>query len=586
MSPGGHGPVAVPRRAMDARWAPPRPADPARTRNLVGALNLPRPVCAILAARGLDEVDSAKRFLRPRLDHLGDPAALADGPAAARRISRALLAGETILVHGDYDVDGISAAGLLTRYLRGYGGNVVPFVPHRLRDGYDFSAAGLDAARASGASLIVTVDCGTVAHEAVAEASRSGIDVVVTDHHTVGDRLPEAHALVNPQRSDCAYPDKNLCGAGVAYRVAELVAREMASRGAGRTDLHDLLDLVALATIADLVPLVGENRVLAHYGLRRMAESRWPGLRALLEVSEVDPASVTSGQVGFRVAPRINAAGRVGESVDALRLLLTDSEQEAGRLAARLDSLNAERRDEDRRTLEEALGHLERRFDPDSDFGVVLSGSGWHPGVIGIVASRVVEQIHRPVVMIALDGSMGRGSARSIPGFHLYEALSQCAEHLERFGGHRQAAGMDIASDRIEAFRTAFNEVARVRLEGEDLRPTLTPDADLDVADANLDLVHWLSYLGPHGIGNAGPLFRLVGVELEGARVVGEGHVKTSLRQGTRRLDAIGFGLAHRHPPEALSAGPFDALVRLERNEWRGRAAVQAKLVDLRPSSS
>lgn len=533
-------------------------------------------------------MEGAKRFLRPRLDHLGDASRLADGPAAALRIADAVRNGETILVHGDYDVDGISAAALLTRFLRRHGGDVVPFVPHRLRDGYDFSTAGLTAAQRAEATLIITVDCGTVAHEAVAEAGAAGIDVVVTDHHTVGERLPDAVAVVNPQRADCSYPDKNLCGAGIAYRVAELVERELVggSPASEGSELPELLDLVALATVADLVPLAGENRVLAHYGLRRMAATRWPGLRALLRVSDVDPMSVTSGQVGFRVAPRINAAGRVGEAADALRLLLTENEEEADVLAQRLDVLNAERRDEDRRTLDEALDDLGGRFDPGSDYGVVLSGSGWHPGVIGIVASRVVERIHRPVVMIALDGDVGRGSARSIPGFHLYDALAECAEYLNRFGGHRQAAGMDVAADRVEAFRSAFNEVATARLSGEDLRPTLTPDAELRLGDADLDLVHWLAYLGPHGIGNPGPLFRAVGVEVDGARVVGERHLKATLRQGPHRLDGIGFGLAERHPPETLTAGRYDALLRLERNEWRGRVGVQAKLVDIRPSTA
>ncbi len=586
MSPTGQSRAAARLRAPDPRWAPLRPADRDRVAALVEALKLPAPLCSILAGRGIDDVAGAKRFLRPRLDHLGDPAALADGPAAVRRIARATREGETILVHGDYDVDGIAAAALLTRFLSGRGASVVPFVPHRLRDGYDFSAAGLEAARRAGATLIVTVDCGTVAHQAIAEASAAGMDVVVTDHHTVGDRLPDAVAVVNPQRSDCAYPDKNLCGAGLAYRVAELLANELeaGTPAAETTEPPELLDLVALATIADLVPLVGENRILAHYGLRRMSASRWPGLRALLRVSDVDPTSVTAGQVGFRVAPRINAAGRVGESADALRLLLTEDPDEADVLAQRLDTLNTERRDEDRRTLDEALEDLGGRFDPESDFGVVLSGSGWHPGVIGIVASRVVERIHRPVVMIAVDGAMGRGSARSIPGFHLYDALAECSEHLERFGGHRQAAGMDVPADRIEAFQAAFNEVARTRLEGEDLRPTLTPDAEFTLGEADLDLVRWLAYLGPHGMGNPGPVFRASGVEVDGARVVGERHLKATLRQGGDRLDAIGFGMAERHPPASFDGGRFDVLLRLERNEWRGRASVQAKLLDLCPS--
>ena len=569
-------------RAPDPRWEAPPEIDDAVVDRLTRVLRLPASLCAVLAARGLRDVEDAKRFLRPRLAHLDTPGLLADGPEAAERVARAVRAGETIFVHGDYDVDGICGAALLTRFLRARGARVSAFVPHRLRDGYDFTTAGLDAARAEGADLVVTVDCGTVAHETVAEARTSGIDVVVTDHHTVSDGLPEASAVVNPRRPDCRYPDKDLCGAGLAFRLCQLVAEAL---GEGEDDLVGLVDLVAVATVADLVPLKGHNRVLTHYGLRRLARTRVPGLRALLEVSDVSPDAVSAGHVGFRLAPRINAAGRVGEAADALRLLLTDDDGEARRLARRLDELNARRREEDRRTLDEALESLEASFDPGTDFGVVLAGRGWHPGVIGIVASRVVERVHRPVVMISLDGDRARGSARSIPGFHLYRALARCSEHFHRFGGHRQAAGMDVRIDAVDAFRAAFNEVAREELEGEDLRPVLRPDADLDLSAADLGLAHWLSYLGPHGIGNPGPLFRARGVRVQGARVVGDGHLKVVLRQGRARIDAIGFGLAERLPPDAIADEPFDALLRVERNEYRGRVSVQARLTDLRPST-
>lgn len=568
-------------RAPDPRWEAPPEIDDGAVGVLTRELRLPPALCTVLAARGLVDVEEAKRFLRPRLDHLHDAALLADGPQAARRIARAVTEGETIFVHGDYDVDGICATALLTRFLRSRGADVVPFVPHRIRDGYDFSSSGLAAAEAAGAGLIVTADCGTVAHGPIAAARERGMDVVVTDHHTVGDTLPAATAVVNPQRPDCDYPDKRLCGAGLAYRLCELVADEL---GEGHDDLRGWVDLVAVATVADLVPLEGENRVLVSYGLRRLARSGVVGMRALLDVSDVTPEAVTAGRIGFRVAPRINAAGRVGEASDALRLLLTDDAAEARELARRLDELNGRRRDEDRRTLDEALEDLVGRFDPTSDFGVVLSGRGWHPGVIGIVASRVVERIHRPVVMMSVDGEKARGSARSIPGFHLYRALARCAEHLDRFGGHRQAAGMDLRVESIEAFREAFNAVARAELADVDLRPTLRPDADLDLADADLDLAHWLGYLGPHGMGNPGPLFRARKVRVEQARVVGDGHLKAVLRQGPARVDAIGFGLAERLAPEAIGEEPFDALLRLERNEWRGRTTVQAKLTDLRPA--
>ncbi|HSG08232.1 MAG TPA: single-stranded-DNA-specific exonuclease RecJ [Longimicrobiales bacterium] len=550
---------------------------------LTEALRLPPALCAVLAVRGFGVVDDAKRFLRPLVDHLHDPADLADGEVAARRIARAVRAGERILVHGDYDVDGICATALFTRFLRNVGADVVPFVPHRLRDGYDFGDAGLKTAQEAGAKLIVTADCGTVAAEPIGRAMAAGLDVVVTDHHTVGPDPSPASALVNPQRPDCAYPEKGLCGTGLVFKVAELVSREL---GVGTEELHGLLDLVALATVADLVPLQGENRVLVRHGLTRFARSRVVGLNALLSVARVDPATIHAGQLGFVVAPRINAVGRMGDSADALRLLLTEDHAEAEALARRLDDTNRVRQDEDRRTLDEALELLARDFDPDRDFGVVLASEGWHPGVIGIVASRVVERIHRPTVLIALEGEQGRGSARSVPGFHLYDALSACRGHMGRFGGHRQAAGMDVARDSVAALRKAFNEEASRRLSPEDLRPVLRPDGEVALREIDLELVHWLGYLGPHGIGNARPLFLARGVQIEGARRLKDVHLKASLRDGGATLDAIGFGLAVSHPPESLHAGFFDVLVKLERNEWRGVARPQAQILDLRPSGS
>jgi single-stranded-DNA-specific exonuclease len=533
----------------------------------------------VLAARGHVGVEDAKRFLRPGLDQLHDPSLLADGEAAAERIAGAVTGGERILVHGDYDVDGICAAALYTRFLRSQGGDVTPFTPHRLRDGYDFSEAGLRAAREAGAALIVTADCGTVAHDTVRRARAGGIDVVVSDHHTVADPLPEANAVVNPQRPDSAYPEKELCGTAVAYKLCTLVARRL---GVATTLLDALLDLVALATVADLVPLRGENRVLVRQGLRCFADTRVVGVRALLEVAGLDGVALDAGKLGFVVAPRINAAGRMGESADALRLLLTEDPAEAGTLARAVDAVNQERQEEDRRTLAEALELLEADYDPERDYGVVLAAEGWHPGVIGIVASRIVERIHRPVVLVALNGGQGRGSARSIPGFHLYEALAACRSHLGRFGGHRQAAGMDVEREAVPALRASFNAEARRRLQGEDLRPVLRPDLELSLAEADLELIHWLEYLGPHGIGNPRPLFLAGGVALERPRVVGGAHLKVSLRSGATSLDAIGFGLAERHPPAALGPTPYDVLLKLERNEWHGVARPQARLLDLR----
>lgn len=576
----GRGPESL--RPPDAVWHDPPPVDSGVVDTLVAELRLPRPLCTLLAVRGHSDPARAKDFLRPRLEHRADPALLADGPKAADRISAAIDAGETILVHGDYDVDGICATALLTRWFTRLGARVAPFVPHRLNDGYDFSAAGVAAAQAHGASMVVTVDCGTVAHEAVAQAGELGIDVIVTDHHQPGEVLPPALAVVNPHRVDCAYPFSDLCGTGIAFALGELVGR---ARGVTTDGLIELLDLVALATVADLVPLRGENRVLVHFGLRRFAESRVPGVRALMNVAGVDPSEINAGHLGFQLAPRINAVGRIGDAKEGLQLLLSEDEARAEELAGRLDALNTERREEDQRTLDEALDQLADSYDPERDFGVVIAGEGWHPGVIGIVASRVVDRVHRPVVMLALGPDGGRGSARSIPGFHLYDALAACAEHLDRFGGHEQAAGMDIRADVIPAFRAHFNAEAERRFAGSPPRPTRRPDAGIELGDVDTGLVHWLGYLGPHGIGNRGPLFRARGVMLDGAREVGTNHLKVSLRHGGARLDGIGFGLWDRFVGAGLEEGRWDVLFRLERNEWNGRVTAQAKLVDLKRAS-
>jgi single-stranded-DNA-specific exonuclease len=565
-----------------ARWEAPPTPDSVVVSRLTEALRLRSEVCALLAVRGHGEPESAKMFLRPLLTQLHDPELLADGPGAADRLVRAVRDGVTMLVHGDYDVDGVCATALLTRYLRGVGARAVPFVPHRLRDGYDFGEAGLRAARDAGARLVVTVDSGTVAYEAVSAARDMGLEVIVIDHHTVGAKAAPADLLVNPQRPDCPYPDKGLCGTGLAFKVCELVGTRL---DAPREDLLAMLDLVALASVADLVPLRGENRILVGRGLSRFRDTRIPGLRSLLRTSGVEAAKVTAGQLGFVVAPRLNAAGRIGEAADALQLLLTDDDGEAEVLARRLEEINRARQEEDRRTLNEALDLLTKDFDPHRDYGVVLASEGWHPGVIGIVASRVVERIHRPVVMIALDGASGRGSARSIPGFHLYDALHATRAHLRRFGGHRQAAGMDLDRECIEAFRADFNREARARLREDDLRPVHRPDLELSLEAIDLDLIHWLGYLGPHGIGNPRPTFLVRGVELEGVRTLKDRHLKMSLRSGSTRLDAIGFGLASVHAPDTLGRGRFDALVRLERNEWRGVARPQAHLVALTPTA-
>ncbi len=581
MGGGGLTPTsAIP--AVEPRWEEPGKATSAAVQSLQEALSLPEVICALLVQRGLANPDRAKSFLRPLLSELDAPDALAGMAHATERVLDAVREGEMILVHGDYDVDGIAGATLLTRWIRRIGGNALPFVPHRLRDGYDFGAAGIGAATEAGAGLILTVDSGIRAHDAVVEANAAGLDVIITDHHKPAETLPPALAVVNPNRADCEYPNKDLCGTGVAYRLCESLVKE---KGIDPEELYASLDLVALATIADVVPLNQENRTLVRYGLKALAQTKLPGLRALAERAGLGKGPVDAGQVAFRIAPRINAAGRMAEAMTALELLMADDVAHASLLADRLEDANDLRRKEEARTLREALDQLEESFDPAEDFGVVLEGEGWHPGVIGIVASRIVERIHRPTVLVAVADGQGRGSARSIPGFDLFAAVHVCREHLGRFGGHRAAAGMDIAAARIGGFRDAFNAEVRESLRGEQPRPVLRPRLEISLAAMTEHLVHLLSYLGPFGVGNPAPVFLARRVDLTGpAREVGKGHLKLRIAQSGHTVDAIGFGLVDRVTPESLGTGPVDLVFKVKLGVFRGRRRVEAHLLDVRRS--
>lgn len=557
------------------------PADVVRT--LAGALNLPEPLCRLLAARGHTTPEAARAFLRPSLSRLHEPSELTDLDQAVARLQSALDREETIFVHGDYDVDGMCAAALYTLVLRRLGGRVVPFVPHRMRDGYDLGPNGVERAKEAGAGLILTADCGIVAHDAVDAARAAGLDVIVTDHHTPSDTLPAAVAVVDPKRADCDYPNPDLSGTGVAYKVALALARE---RGVSAEEVHYTLDLVALATVADVMPLAGENRILTRYGLRVLERTRNPGLRALRAVAGLADRAVTAGHLGYVLAPRLNAVGRLEDAAAGLRLLLSGDSDAEG-LAGELEAANTRRRAVDREILDQALEALDG-YDPGTDRGVVLAGEGWHPGVIGIVASRIVERIHRPTVLVAVEAgkTVARGSARSIPGFDLFDAIRACGEHLERFGGHRAAAGFDIRTDRIAAFRAAFAEAARERLP-EPPVPEQRIDLELEMAEVTPELVRYMAYAAPFGVGNPTPVFALRSVQADGVRLVGadQSHLKLRLTDGGASLPAIGFRMAGSHSAIARSGGPLDAAVKLEEDEWRGRRRIQAKLVDLRPAA-
>ncbi|MDX6422680.1 MAG: single-stranded-DNA-specific exonuclease [Gaiellaceae bacterium] len=526
---------------------------------LAGALGISWVTASVLVRRGYGDPGAARAFLAaepPRHDAelLGDTAAACD------RIRAAIAAGERICVHGDYDVDGICATALTVTSLRELGANVDWHLPSRFDEGYGLAGQTIERLAEEGCALVLTVDCGITAVEEVARAKALGLDVIVTDHHRPGETLPDCPIVATrPSR----YPFPELCGTGVAYKLL----------GALGADVDKHLDLVALATIADVVPLLDENRALASAGLRALARTQKPGLQALMRAAHVDPAIVDTGAVGFRLAPRINAAGRLGHPAAALELLLTDDREEASRLASRLEELNRERQQVEERILREAVAQVGSWTEAQQRRrAYVVAGETWHEGVIGIVASRLVERFNRPVVMIAGAEEFWKGSGRSVPAFDLHGGLAACSDALERFGGHRAAAGLSIRPENVEEFARAFAAHAQEHLVEEDLRPVTYVDAVLPPKTVpTLELCEELAKLAPFGMGNPEVTLLAESCELRDLATVGEGkHLRFRVRAG----GAIAFGLGAQL--ERFQADSrFDVAFRLQANHWNGTVAPQ-----------
>jgi len=574
--------VASERPARPARWILPKAPDEEAVHALMTALSLPEIVCRLLLIRGYVTADEAKLFLRPKLDRLHDPFGFLSMDKAVARLARAVREQELIFIHGDYDVDGICSTTILTRVIRGLGGKAMPFIPRRIEDGYDLSDAGVDAAMAASAKVVVTCDCGTGAVAPIARLCGSGIDVIVTDHHLPSGDLPDCLAILNPKRIGDGYPDKDLAAVGVTFKLGLALAREL---GASDNFVWAMLDLVALATVADVAPLRGENRVFVRYGLKMLAETRNIGMRALLRASGLDGKQLTAGRIGFILAPRLNAAGRLGHAIRGVELLLTDDEHQANIIARELEELNQRRQDIDRATLEQARERV-LAMDLDEMFSIVLADDNWHPGVIGIVASRLVEEFGRPAVLIALSGDQGKGSGRSIPKFDLHGALGKAKDLLLRYGGHRVAAGVTIARDLVPAFAARFNEIAHSQLTPADLVPEIRVDLEVSIDGMDGRLESLFRHFEPFGIGNPTPVLLARNVVIaRPPRVVGKDGLKIVLDTGTGSLDAIGWGLAGR-AAEFQPGTRVDVAFRLERDDYRGESYLQARVADIRVSEA
>ena len=551
-------------------------------KTLAASLNISTITSQLLINRGISDIQQAERFLSSTLSDIRSPLGMKGMKEGVERVLKALHNKEKIAIYGDYDVDGITSTSILLMFLKSAGANVSYYIPERIAEGYGLNADAISKLAERGVTLLITVDCGISDHAELKLAKELGMDVIVTDHHEVPDYLPPAYAIINPKQSGCPFPFKNLAGVGVAFNFIIALRASLRDEGFWKEkevpNLKEYLDLVALGTIADVVPLVDENRIFVKYGLMELTASTKPGIIALKEVSGLNDVPINAGMVGYRLAPRINAAGRVGKGVDGVRLLTSESYDEAASIAKLLDDGNKERQGLEEVILREATGMVESGLISDRK-SIVLASESWHPGVIGIVASRIAEKYYRPTVMIAIKDGIGKGSARSIHSFMLYEGLKECSHLLNEFGGHDYAAGLSINEENIEKFREAFERVASGKLSDEDMLPEMDIDAAMDLNEVTEALINELDNLAPFGEANPEPLLCSTGLGIADCKVVGNNHLKMRVKQGRTVRDAIGFGMGNLNLSPGIN---LDTAFIPQINLWNGGKSIQLKLKDVR----
>jgi single-stranded-DNA-specific exonuclease len=559
------------------------PCDDGAATSLAAALNVPPVVARLLCQRGLSDPELAGRFLNPSLGQLHDPMRLADMGAAVDRILAAIARKERIAIHGDYDVDGVTSTVILRRSLELLGADVVHFIPERLKDGYGLQPAAIERLHADGVALVVSVDCGIRGAEAALRARELGVDLIITDHHEPDDSLPPALAVINPKRRDCSYPDKYLAGVGVALKLVQALCAR-----AGRENLlPGFVKVAAIGTLADVVPLVGENRIIAKIGLELLTKGPHKiGLRSLLDVCGLTGKTIDSYHIGFMLAPRVNAAGRMSTPDIATRLLLASDEAMADvarQLAMQLDAENVRRQEEEGEILAAAKKIVQNDPEVGARTILVVAGEGWHRGVIGIVASKLVDAFHRPAIVLSIDGDVAHGSCRSISRFDMLGALERAGHLMIRFGGHKQAAGLTIEAGRIKELRVAVNAVADEILGPEDLMPRLRIDGDLSFRTITGAVAAGITSLAPFGAGNPRPVFAARGVEIiDGPRKLKERHLKMSLKQEGRIFRAIAWRAAERQDYLTEHRSAIDVAFSLEQNQFNGETFVELTLSDMK----
>ncbi len=537
-------------------------------------------VCKILVQRGIETFEQAKDFFRPSLTDLHDPWLMKDMDKAVERIVTAVNSNEKILVFGDYDVDGTTSVATIYQFLRKIHSNFDFYIPHRYREGYGVSKAGIDFAKENGFTLIISLDCGIKSFDLITYAKEIGIDFVVCDHHLPDDILPPAFAILNPKQKDCNYPYKELCGCGVGFKLITALAPQFSLSD---DDVFEYLDLVATAIAADIVPMTGENRIFAFHGLIKANKNPNNGIKALAQLSKLETTLNISNLV-FMIAPRVNAAGRMDDAKKAVQMFVAESYDEALQYAELLHSDNTDRKEADSSITEEALAMINDNESWKNNKSTLVFQSHWHKGVVGIVASRLIEHFYRPTIVLTQSGDYAAGSARSVPGFNLYEAIHACREHLLGYGGHFAAAGMTLELDQVNAFRTKFEEVVSSTINPEHLIPEIVIDAEISLKDIKYPFFNILNQMEPFGPENLRPVFIVRNVTDTGySKIAKEKHIRFSVKQDNTTFTGIGFGMADKFP--LLQNGhPVDIVFKIGENEWNGEKNLQLRVIDLKPS--
>ncbi len=564
---------------MSFRWVYAQPEQMERVSEIKQALGVPDIIANLLAIRGIKTYDDAKSFFRPTIDLLFDPFLMKDMEEGAERLALAIRKSEKVLVYGDYDVDGTTATASLYTFLQEFGVDADYYIPHRFKEGYGINPEGIQYAQNIGASLIVSVDCGITAIDEAKEINAKGMELIICDHHTVGDEIPDAVAVLDPKRPDCEYPFDGLSGAGVGFKLIQATLKKL---GLPDSIAYKFLDLIAISIASDIVPIISENRVLMRAGLQMLQNNPRVGIKTLMELIKMPVEDISTSKIVFSIGPRINAAGRMGDASTAVKLMIADTYNEAKSLSNELESINLRRRDKDTKTMEEALKQIDEELDIDDVNTFVLYKQDWHLGVIGIVASRLVDMFHRPAIMLSnVEGKL-KGSARSIRGFNIYDAMKECEDLLEQFGGHEFAAGLTLDEKNLPEFRRRMNQIAFNGLSGAAFEPEIMVDAILDLTDIDMKFWKLLAQFKPFGPSNLRPIFVSTNVQVVGIpTVVGNGHLKMRIKQENSGVfDAIGFNM-HEYLPGVRNGQPFNIAYVLEENNWNGRRSLQMRLKDI-----